>query len=69
LNFLLYALVAPFTLVAAIAILVVRFGWPGLLIVFIIIFLVPFQAIVAKINGGYLEKVNVNKDKRIKTCS
>jgi hypothetical protein len=62
-------MVAPLTLCGIIAILVTRFGWPGLLIfgVFLVIF--PFQVLVGKFNGSIMEKVNIYKDQRIKICT
>lgn len=52
-----------------IAILIVRFGWPGILIAVVIICVLPFQILVGKINGKLMERVNIYKDKRIKTCT
>ena len=63
------ATVAPFTLIGILAILVVRFGWPGLIVFIVILLFVPLQAFVGKINGETLTKANVNKDKRVKICS
>jgi hypothetical protein len=63
-----YALVAPFTLVGVIIILFTRLGWPCILILIIVIIILPLQGIVSKKNGAILQRVNVFKDKRIKTC-
>jgi hypothetical protein len=63
-----YALVAPFTLVGVIIILFTRLGWPCILILIIVIIILPLQGIVSKKNGAILQRVNVFKDKRVKTC-
>jgi hypothetical protein len=65
----LVVIIVPLLFAAAIAILVLRFGWPGLLIIAVMFALLPFQFMVSKINGNLLQKVNLYKDKRIKTCS
>jgi hypothetical protein len=45
------SLVAPFGLCGIIAILVTRFGWPGILNACVIIVLIPFQILIGKKNG------------------
>jgi hypothetical protein len=62
-------MVSPFVLAGIIAILITRFGWPGILIVCVIIVFLPFQTLVGKINGKVMQRVNLNKDQRIKTCT
>ena len=61
--------VAPLGLTGILIILVNRFGWPGILILVVIVIMMPFQACIGKINGVLLEKINKNKDQRMKTCS
>ena len=62
-------MIAPFALAGIIAILIVRFGWPGILIAAVIIVILPFQSLVGKFNGSVTQRVNVYKDQRVKTCS
>ena len=56
------SIVAPFALVGILAILITRFGWPGILVIVVILVFIPIQGCVGKINGQILAKVNVNKD-------
>ena len=42
---------SPLALPAAIAILIVRFGWPGIIIGLVILVMVPLQGCIGKING------------------
>jgi hypothetical protein len=42
---------APLSLIGTIAILVYRFGWPGVLVVVVIVLIFPLQILVGKING------------------
>lgn len=63
------SLMSPFAMIGAIAILVTRFGWPGILIVIVMIIIIPFQLLVGKINGKIIEKINASKDKRVKLCT
>jgi hypothetical protein len=44
---------APFSLAGVIAILVTRFGWPGILIFCVILVLIPIQIALGKINSKY----------------
>ena len=62
-------MVAPFGLIGILAILYIRFGWPGILILAVIIIIMPIQACVGKANGIILQRVNINKDLRVKTCT
>ena len=59
----------PFALVGISAILVSRLGWPGIIILLMIVLLTPLQIYVGKWNGLLLQKVNINKDKRIKATT
>jgi ABC-type transport system involved in cytochrome bd biosynthesis fused ATPase/permease subunit len=43
--------VTPLTLAGIIAILVTRFGWPGILIFCVVVAMLPIQLFVGKING------------------
>jgi hypothetical protein len=43
----------------SIAILLLRFGWPYLLIIAVMFVLLPFQFMVSKINGNLLQKINL----------
>ena len=61
--------IAPFALIAILAILIARFGWPGTLVFAVILVFVPLQGCVGRINGKTLTRINVNKDQRIKTCT
>lgn len=56
-------------LVEIIVILVTRFGWPGIIPILVTLFFLPFQILIGKFNGRIIQKVNVNKDKRVKTCT
>lgn len=62
-------MIAPFALAGIIAILITRFGWPGILILAVILMVLPFQILIGKINGSITQRVNVYKDERIKVCS
>ena len=63
------SMIAPLALMGIIGILVSRLGWPGIICLIVIIVLMPVQACIGQINGVVLEKVNVNKDQRVKTCT
>lgn len=56
------SLVTPFGLVGMIAILITRFGWPGVLIFCVIVALIPIQVVVGKINSRYFQEINMYKD-------
>lgn len=62
-------MISPFALAGIIAILITRFGWPGILIAAVIIIILPFQTLVGKMNGTIMQKVNVYKDRRVKVCT
>lgn len=59
----------PFNLVGVTAILLWRFGWPGLILLAVVVAFVPLQSLVGKMNGGIVQQINVYKDKRIKLCT
>ena len=48
---------------------VYRFGWPALILVVVFLVFVPLQVLVGKMNSLELEKINVDKDKRITICT
>lgn len=62
-------MITPFVLIGVIAILVTRFGWPGIISPIVTLILIPLQLFVGKINGSLLVEVNVYKDQRIKICT
>ena len=62
-------MVTPFILIAVVIILVLRFGWPGIIAPIVTLIFIPIQIIVGKINGNILPKVNIYKDQRIKICT
>lgn len=59
----------PFAFVGIAIILLVRLGWPGLVGIFIPILIFPIQNYIGKKNGQILQKVNINKDLRVKVCT
>lgn len=63
------AFITPFALAGILAILITRLGWTGILIFVVIVVVTPIQICVGKLNGHLLEKVNINKDKRVRTTS
>ena len=71
LNFqtLLAAVVAPLGLIGIIAILISRFGWPGILIAVTIMVIVPLQILIGKLNSTIIKKASVHKDERVKICT
>lgn len=58
-------LVFPIVIITIIVLLLVRFGWPGILPICVVIGFLPFQILIAKIIGNLTHKLNINKDKRI----
>ena len=60
---------APFGLLGIVAILIVRFGWPGILILIVIAAFIPLQIMVGKINSSYIEEANIYKDQRVEVCT
>ncbi len=63
------SLSSPFVVLGIIGILIYRFGWPGILPIAVIVVILPIQILVGKLNGNMTQKINVYKDKRVKTCS
>lgn len=63
------ALVSPFAFVGVIIILTLRLGWPGVLIVCVVLLIVPIQFFISKVNGNIISKINKNKDSRIKVST
>lgn len=63
------ALSAPFGIIGIIAILVYRFGWPGILIAVVIAIVFPIQIAIGKLNSMTIKKANVYKDKRVKAST
>lgn len=63
------SLISPLAIAGIIAVLITRFGWPGILILVVVLLNLPFQTLVGKMNGTIIQKVNVYKDKRVKTCT
>ncbi len=63
------AMITPLALAGIIAILVTRFGWPGILILGVILLFLPFQILVGKMNSNIIQKGNIYKDKRVKVCT
>ena len=62
-------MIAPFAMAGIIAILMGRFGWPGMIILSVLVLFLPLQILVGKLNSTIVQKVNVYKDKRINTCT
>jgi hypothetical protein len=63
------ALVFPIAFIGILAILIYRLSWPGIIGVIVPILVFPLQNYISKINGNLLQKVNVNKDLRVKICT
>ena len=63
------AMTFPFAFVGITIILLFRLGWPGVIGVIIPIIVFPLQNYISKKNGQLLQKVNVNKDLRVKVCT
>ena len=63
------SIIAPFAIIGIMIILYFRFGWPGMVIVAVLIAFLPIQILIGKINGNILQKVNIHKDMRVKICA
>lgn len=63
------SIVFPFAFTGITIILILRLGWPGVIGIIIPILVFPIQNYISKKNGQLLEKVNVNKDLRVKICT
>ena len=59
----------PFAFIGIAIILLVRLGWPGIVGIMIPILIFPIQNYIGKKNGQLLQKVNINKDLRVKVCT
>lgn len=62
------SLISPLAFAAILAILINRFGYPGLLIIGLTIMLVPLQALIGKMNSVIIRNANIYKDNRINVC-
>jgi ATP-binding cassette subfamily C (CFTR/MRP) protein 4 len=56
------SLSSPLTMCGIMAILITRFGWPGVIIFGVTVAIIPFQVLVGKISGSLMQKLNVYKD-------
>ena len=63
------SLVSPIAFIGVIIILTFRFGWPGVIIICVVLVIIPLQVLVSKINGNIISKINKNKDSRIKVST
>lgn len=68
-SFFFAALLVPFAFIGIILILIVRFGWTGILAFVVLIAFFPIQVAVGEISGKIIQEVNAFKDKRMKTCT
>lgn len=59
----------PIFAVGSTVLLIIRLGWPGVLGILFVIISVPLTNWISKKNGGYIQDINVFKDKRIQTTS
>jgi ABC-type bacteriocin/lantibiotic exporter with double-glycine peptidase domain len=59
----------PLILSGIIAILVTRFGWPGIIIFGVALVIIPVQVLIGKITGSIMQKINIYKDRRVKICT
>jgi len=59
----------PFAFAGITIIMILRLGWPGIIGILVPIVMFPLQAYISKKNGNLLQKVNVNKDLRVKICT
>ena len=62
-------LITPFGIGGVQTLLVMRLGWPAFIILAVFVGFLPLQVGVAQMNTSLIEKVNVQKDKRVKVCS
>jgi hypothetical protein len=60
-----FAVIFPFALTAIAIILILRFGWPGIISIILPIVMFPLQKFISKKNGELLRKVNLSKDSRL----
>jgi hypothetical protein len=59
----------PLAYIGFIVVIYLRIGAEGLIFMGIPLVLIPIQILLGRVNGKTLEKVNVQKDKRIKVTS
>jgi ABC-type multidrug transport system fused ATPase/permease subunit len=46
-----------------------RLGWPAIIGISVPLLIFPLQTYIGKKNGELLQKVNINKDQRVKVCT
>lgn len=63
------SLTFPFAFIGIAIILLIRLGWPGIIGIMIPVLVFPIQNYIGKKNGQLLQKVNINKDLRVKVCT
>jgi ATP-binding cassette subfamily C (CFTR/MRP) protein 4 len=64
------AAIFPFAFIGIAVIVIIRLGWAGAIGVFALpILSFPIMIFISKKNGELLQRVNVNKDKRVQTCT
>lgn len=61
-------LIIPFIFVGVAVILITQLGWPGVIGILIPLIFFPIQNYISKKNGQLLQKVNFNKDLRLRVC-
>lgn len=59
----------PIIVVGAIALLITRLGWVGIICPLVILLLIPLQLLIGRLNGVILEDINKYKDHRVKLCT
>lgn len=62
-------LITPFGIGGVLTLLFMRLGWPAFIILAVFVGFLPLQVGVAQMNTSLIEKINVQKDKRVKVCS
>lgn len=62
------ALIIPFAFIGITIILILRLGWTGIIGIFVPLLFLPLQNFISKKNGQILQKVNFNKDLRLRIC-
>ncbi len=63
------SVIFPFGMIGAAIVLGFRMGWPAIIGICVPILAFPLQTYIGKKNGELLQKVNINKDKRVKVCT
>ena len=59
-------LIIPFIFIGVAIILIIRLGWSGIIGIIVPILFFPIQNFISKKNGQLLQKVNINKDLRLR---